>query len=146
MMNRAEKYPNTKYFTYLNQNPKNKFTGDCVIRALSTAMEKPYNDVVIDLAYMQCRYGYDIGDPRLYDKYLVENGWKRYKQPKKDNNKKYTGIEWCEFLQFWNHPDWQRIVANIGTGHVVAIINGKIIDTWDSSSGCIGRMWIKTSY
>ena len=35
------------------------------------------------------------------------------------------------------------IIANIGGHHIVAIIGGKIKDTWDSSSGCIGNIWIK---
>ena len=48
-------------------------------------MQKSYNEVVIDLAHMQCRYGYDVGDTKLYDKYLVANGWKRYKQQRKDD-------------------------------------------------------------
>ena len=38
-MTRQQKYPETGTFHYHNQNPKNRLTGDCIIRAISRAME-----------------------------------------------------------------------------------------------------------
>ena len=58
-MRRQEKYPETSTFHYHNANPKNRFTGDCRIRAISVACEIPYNQVVMDLAQIQCETGYD---------------------------------------------------------------------------------------
>ena len=55
---RQRRYPNTSTFVYHNANPKKKLTTDCVIRALSTAMEKPYQEVVMELAQLQCETGY----------------------------------------------------------------------------------------
>ena len=57
-MNRKERYPDTDTFSYFNANPKNKITGDCVARAICTALELPYNQVVMELAEQQCKTGY----------------------------------------------------------------------------------------
>lgn len=145
-MTRQQKYPDTPYFHYHNQNPRNRITTDCVIRAISTATEIPYNQVVMEMAELQCKTGYDDGDPKLYDLYLKEQGFKKQKQPRKADNTKYTGAEFCKELQ----SDYGyvigkdiRIVAHIGGGHVVAIIDGKVWDTWDSTDGCIGNYWVK---
>ena len=58
------------------------------------------------------------------------------KQPRKANNKKYTGKEFCK-----KHNE--TCVANIGGHHVVCIKNGKVHDIWDSTDGCIGNYWVK---
>ena len=150
---RKSKYPDTSYFHYHNANPKNKITTDCVIRALCTAMDKPYNEVVMDLAKLQCETGYDTCDDKLYDKYLQQNGWVKCKQPKQDFGRKYTGKEFCFAL---SHPiyiedlklsdkefDIHKVIANIGSHHVVAIMDFQIWDIWDSSDGSIGKVWVK---
>lgn len=145
-MKRQDKYPETSTFHYHNANPKNRFTTDCVIRAISTATEIPYIQVVMEMAQLQCETGYDDGDVKLYDKYLQSNGWRKYPQPRKQDNTKYTGKEFCKALQ----SDYGyvigkdiRIVANIGGNHIVAIVDGKVWDIWDSTSKCIGNYWVK---
>lgn len=50
----------------------------------------------------------------------------------------YTGEEFCETL-----CGDEKIVANIGSNHCVAIVNGKVHDTWNSTSRCIGNYWEK---
>lgn len=145
-MNRQQKYPDTTTFHYHNQNPKNRITTDCVIRAISTATEIPYNQVVMELAKLQCETGYDDGDSKLYDKYLQSKGWIKKHQPRKLENTKYTGKEFCREVYegtTWGEGDYTRIVAHIGGNHVVAIIDGKVWDIWNSTDGCIGNYWVK---
>lgn len=148
-MKRQDKYPDTATFHFHNANPKNRFTTDCVVRAISTATEIPYNRVVMELAELQCKTGYDDGDDKLYDVYLKSKGFLKRKQPRKEDNTKYTGKEWCDLLQ--GDFDWvmntdkvKRIVAHIGGHHLVAIIDGRVWDTWNSTGGCIGNYWIKS--
>jgi hypothetical protein len=150
---RKAKYPDTTTFHYHNANPKNKITTDCVIRALATGMQKPYDEVVMELAVMQCETGYDDGDPVMIDRYLKKNGWIKCKQPRKEDNTKYTGKEFCLKLQ---HPiyseeldtlpddfDWHHMIANIGGHHIVAIVEGMVYDIWNSTHKCIGNVWVK---
>ena len=142
MASRQEKYPNTKTFYYYNANPKNRITSDCVVRAISTALEIPYNQVVMEMAELQCKTGYDRGENKCIDMYLESKGWVKRKQPRKDDNTKYTGKEFCEEVQefTFNYPT--RMIANIGGHHIVAIMNGRVYDTWNSTRGCIGNYWV----
>ena len=147
-MTRAEKYPNTDTFMLYNANPKNRITDDCTIRAISLALNIPYNTVVMELAYLQCETGYDATASNLIDRYLVSKGWIKHRQERKANNRKYTGKEFCLWLN--EHSRF------LGTGNVVAMIGGhhivcikcsfnrfKVHDTWDSTDGCVGNWWTK---
>jgi hypothetical protein len=154
-MKRQDKYPDTSTFTYYNANPHHRITGDCIVRAISTALEMDYNTVVMELAQLQCQTGYDGGN-QLIDLYLKSKGWQKHGQPRKANNTKYTGIEFCQVEQKYmlNYryygKEWadgitisNRIVANIGGNHIVAIVDGKVYDHWNSTDGCIGIYWTK---
>ena len=138
-MKREEKYPDTATFRYYNANPKNRITTDCVVRAICTALEMPYNQVVMELAQMQCETGYDDGDKKLFGKYLESKGWVKHKQPRKADNTKYTGTEFCKQLAKKD----KNYVANIGGNHIVAITKGKVNDIWNSTGKCIGNYWTK---
>lgn len=138
-MKRQDKYPETSTFHFYNANPKGRFTGDCRIRAIAAACDVPYNQVVMDLARIQCETGYDQCEKQGIGILLKEYGWVKQSQPRKDDNTKYTGEEFCKYLANKNI----KYVAHIGGHHLVAIVNGKVYDTWDSTDGCIGNYWIK---
>ena len=136
MARREDKYPNTKTFTFYNANPKGKYTCDCVARAVCTALEEPYENVVMEMVEMAIKTGYEYTDSKCIDKYLQSKGWTKMKQPKKANNTKYTGKDF--------HKVFKGVcVANIGGHHMVCIKGGKVYDTWDSTDGCIGNYWVK---
>lgn len=137
-INRRLKYPDTDTFTFYNANTHNRYTTDCVPRAIATALDMPYGETVMELARLQCQTGYDDGDEKLYGLFLEKNGFVKRKQAKKKNNKKYTGKEFCKEI-----ANGRRIVAHIGSHHVVAIVDDKIYDTWDSTDGCVGVYWTK---
>ena len=148
MATRQEKYPETRTFHYYNANPKNRITGDCTFRAICTALEQSWEQTVMEMAELSCRTGYAINDSKGIERYLKEKGWIKHPQPRKTNNTKYTGKEFCKWIKediVWatNGEQLKRIVANIGGGHIVAIIDGKVNDTWDSTDGCIGNYWTK---
>lgn len=146
MASRIKKYPDTETFHYHNQNPKNRITGDCVFRAISLATGISYNKVVYDAADMQCRTGYDPTCSKGIDILLKEYGWVKQKQPRKSDNTKYTGREFCNFLNDIKYKD-SPLICNIGGGHTVTIRKYdnkfKIFDIWNSSDGCIGNYWTK---
>ena len=136
---REEKYPNTETFNFHNANPKNRITGDCVFRAFSLAMGQDYNKTVMEMAELMCETGYALNDSKGEAKYLELKGWTKHPQPKKANGTKYTGKEFCKMIA----NKKERYIAHIGGHHVVAIVNGKVNDTWDSTGGCIGTYWTK---
>lgn len=137
MATRQEKYPETKTFHYYNANPKNRITGDCVVRAICTALKKPYEEVYRELLESCLKSGYSIASKENYSKYLELQGWVKQKQPRKSDGTKYTGKEFCKKLANKN----QTYIAHIGGHHIVAIVDGKVNDIWDSTDGCIGNYW-----
>lgn len=136
MASRREKYPDTKTFKFYNANPKGKYTGDCVVRAICTALDKSYEEVYRELLELCLNTGYALASTENYAKYLELQGWSKNKQTRKNNNTKYTGKEFCK-----NHKD--TCIAHIGGNHIVCIKDGKVHDIWDSTDGCIGNYWTK---
>lgn len=138
-MKREQKYPTTKWFNYYNHNPKNRITGDCAFRAVSLATNIPYNDTVMAMAETMCKTGYALNDTKGIEAYLKSIGWVKHPQPKKPNGKKYTGKEFVETFV----KESECCIANIGGHHIVAIVDGKVQDIWDSTYKCIGNYWTK---
>ena len=148
-MTREQKYPETSTFHYYNANPKNRMTGDCVVRALCTAMGKPYEDVYRELLESALKTGYSIASTENFDRYLKANGWIKNKQPRKADNTKYTGKEFCKELNAEIMAVGKSVIANIGGHHIVCIKEAgehgffKVWDIWDSTYKCIGNYWTK---
>lgn len=138
-MKRSEKYPETNTFHYYNANPKNRFTGDCWLRAVCTGLNEPYNEVLQEMVQVHLETGYEMSCSTAIDKYLASKGWVKHKQPRKRDNTKYTGEEFCKKIADKN----KRYICNIGGHHMVAIVDGKVNDTWNSTDGCIGNYWTK---
>lgn len=144
-------YPDTKYFKFYNANPKENITGDCVIRALCTAMNKPWDEVYKAL----CEIGYKKkampNNKNVYYAYLKECGWIKCKQLRHIDNTKYSGIDLCKELQediTYRTPEGEynihnNLIVNIGAEHIVAIIDGRINDIWNCSSSKVGVLWYK---
>lgn len=148
-MRNQDKWVETNTFHYHNQNPKNRITEDCVARAISAALEQDYNQTIIEMVQMQVKTGYALDGPKGIDKYLQSKGFIKYKQPRKDDNTKYTGEEWCNKISKDKSFLNKNIVANIGGHHTVCIKpregKYKVWDIWNSTDGCIGNYWMKCS-
>lgn len=107
-----------------NENPIARNTGDCVLRALAVATGYGWDATYWAL----CLFGsnhYDWGNSdEVWWEYLDSLGWKRHFLP--DNCPMCFTIE--DFCRKYSEG-----VYIVGCkGHVVAVIDGKYIDTWDS--------------
>lgn len=136
MATRQQKYPNTSTFTYYNANPKGRITCDCVARAICTALDESYEQVLMEMFKLQIESGYEYTDKKGIENYMKLKGWTKMKQPRKSDNTKYIGKEFCKMFK-------GTCVANIGGHHIVCIKDGKVHDIWDSTDGCIGNYWVK---
>lgn len=111
-------------FIMSNPNPKNNYTGDCVIRAISIAEGRDWDDIFIELM-AKC---FDLKDMPSINKawgaYLHSIGYKRHIIPDTCPDC-YTVIDFTR-----DHPQGNYI---LGTGtHVVAVKHGNYYDTADS--------------
>ena len=111
------------YVNY-NPNPERKLVGDCVIRAISKALDQSWDKTYLELM-MQ---GYMLKDMPssnyVWADYLFSKGFQRRTIPD-------TCPVCYTIKQFTrDHPKGTYI---IGTGtHAIAVQDGNYFDTWDS--------------
>lgn len=107
-----------------NLNPFGKHVGDCVVRALSLALDQDWDTTYLELMSQ----GFSMKDMpssnAVWGQYLKNKGYKRYVIPDECPDC-YTVDEFC--------MDNPRGVYILGTGtHVVTVKDGSYYDTWDS--------------
>lgn len=103
-----------------NPNPCRTLVGDCVIRAISIAENRPWLEVYMDI----CATGAIMCDMpssnAVWRSYLIQKGYGEHLTE--------GDIRVVEFTA--KNPKGTFVV---GTGtHVIAIIDGNHLDTWDS--------------
>ena len=107
-----------------NTNPLNNDTGDCVIRAISLAIDKSWDEVYTALSV----YGYDMKDwgnsNAVWNRYLLENGFKRDFIPSTCPYC-YTVSDFCN-----DHPIGNYLLAS--GQHLVCVKNSNYMDSWNS--------------
>ena len=112
-------------YSYYNPHPSKNKIGDCVIRALTKALNKSWEEIYIDLSiegYIKC---YLPNADIVWGKYLIKNGFCRNLIPDDDFGD-YTIEDFC-----MEHPQGTYV---IGTGsHAVAVVDGILFDSWNSS-------------
>ncbi len=145
----------TDTYHFHNENPRGRRTGDCAYRAVSTAVGISWNEAVRGLAEKAIETGYSPDSGECINKFLDGYGFSKMKQPRKADGKKYTGAELCEWLtKHDTGGKFGAMLISIGTYHVACIapiadeackgkIKYKIHDIWDSSTDCVGNIWVK---
>ena len=115
-----------KNYIYTNTNPMKKRNGDCVIQAISIALNKPWEDVYIGLAETGLLIYSLPNNNDTWDLYLRNNGFSRHVIPNTCPDC-YTVIDFCR-----DHPYGTFV---LGTGsHAIAVINGVIRDAYNSGN------------
>ena len=118
-----------------NANPQNNRVGDCTVRAISAALDKEWEQVYIEL----CIQGFLMHDlpnaDYVWGEYLYKNGFRRNILPC-DNGLCVTVEQFCK-----DNPEGIFLVCP--KNHIVAIIDGKFLDTWNSGQEIINYYWKK---
>ena len=112
-------------YSYYNANPYKIRVGDCVIRAISKALNQPWEDTYIDLTIQGYLMGDLLSSNAVWGAYLKSKGFTR-DIISNDCPECYTIEDFCN-----EYPKGTYI---IGTGtHCVTVENGCVFDTWNSS-------------
>lgn len=122
-------------FIMTNPNPQNNFTGDCVIRAISIAEDKPWDDIFIDLMVESFELKDIPSANHVWGSYLHKIGYRRSIIP----NNCPDCYRTKDFVS--DYPYGTYILA---TGsHVIAVKDGNYYDTWDSGDEIPAYFWKK---
>ena len=111
-------------YVQYNENPRNKFVDDCVIRAIATVSGKGWNDTFLGLS-IEAYIEKDLLNSNLvWGNYLMHHGFKKISLPNKCPN--------CYTVREFAH-DFPYKKYVVGDGHhAIAVIYGNYIDTTDS--------------
>ena len=131
---------NTEFYEYENVNPKGKFGGDCVIRAIANALDQSWETTVRELTELGIKKGFLCNDKHLYPQYLESKGFKQMKEPRDVNNRKLTVKE---FIKQREGFPMRTIVANVGSQHVTCIKDSRVRDIWNCSVKIMHAYWVK---
>lgn len=122
-------------FIFRNPNPYGSYVGDCVVRALSIALDRNWYETYIEL----CVQGFTMGDMpssnKVWGELLRSYGFRRHVLP--------DTCPVCYTIRDFAGEHFKgTYIAATGT-HVCAIIDGNYIDTWDSGDETIIYYWHK---
>ena len=106
-----------------NENPANARVGDCVVRAISTALGQDWVKTYAELCVQGLMFCDLPSSNAVWGSYLAHKGYKRFAIPNDCNC--YTVENFCK-----DHPNGTYI---LGTGtHALTVISGNYYDVWDS--------------
>ena len=121
---------------YRNPNPSKQICGDCVVRALSIALEEEWTLIYDDL----CELGRHIyrmpNDKDCFKTYLTRRGFKRIGVSNKKGTKRPTVQSFAEA-----HKEGTYVLEV--ARHVVTVKDGHYYDIWDCGSKSLYGYWAK---
>ncbi len=135
-MTLCKRKPDHELFHFYNANPLNQKTGDCVIRAIATFLDQSWVATYRELAEYGMGFGQMMDCPECYEPFLAEKGFKKERQPRKPNGKKYTVREFCKTIA---EPGKCYIVTM--AGHMAVVNDCRVWDTWDCGGKTVCNYW-----
>lgn len=125
-------------YSQYNPNPvPHNRVGDCVIRAISKALNQSWEETYMGI----CLKGLDMGDMpsgnHVWGEYLKEHGYTRHAIPAEHN-----GVYTVE--NFANDHHKGTFILAI-EGHVVCVQDGVIFDSWNSSNELPVYYWARSN-
>lgn len=127
-----------KYYKYYQPNVKDlkdKY-GDCVIRSLTKAVNKPWIDVFEELLVYARELQCMPNGKACYETYLKANNFTYTGISNKKGSKRPTVKGFAK-----EHKDGTYVVSV--ANHMVTIVDGRYYDTWDSGDCCMYGYWKK---
>lgn len=116
-------------------NPHGGSVGDCAVRAVAAATGQSWEQAYIGLALT----GFALGDMpsanRTWGAYLQKHGFKR-RLVEADCTTCYTVADFAR-----EYPNGVYVLGC--SGHVLAVVNGDWLDSWDSGAECLIYYWYK---
>lgn len=113
-------------YVEVNPNPFGRDTGDCVIRAISIAENRSWDDVYLDMMVRGFFEKDMVETNGFWNAYLKDLGYTRHIIPD-------TCPDCYSVRQFADDNPQGIFILGTGT-HAVAVIDGNYVDAWDSGN------------
>lgn len=111
------------------------FKNDCVVRSISIATEQDYGDVFDDLMKLGSELRAYPNHDKVWQRYLEKTlGWVKNKPPRIEGKLIKLGD--------WNPDHTAAVIRN--SGHLTAMHNGIIKDTWDCRYRPVNSYWTES--
>lgn len=114
-------------FEFYNANPYGRHIDDCVIRSISLLTDRDWKDVYKELVYFSSLEGYMTHDVDFVEDYLDD----RYER--ECHYSKTVG----EFIEEFPYGKYAVTMQ----GHITAIIDGVVYDTFDPRNRVMRCAW-----
>ena len=114
-------------YKYYNNNPHNRHIDDCSIRALSLLTNRSWNETYEELSYLANQ------DSLMMDSVVFLEDYLDYRYPRECHYSKTIG-------EFANEYPYGKYAVSTN-GHLTAIVNGNIMDTFDPSDRIMRCAW-----
>lgn len=111
------------------------FEDDCVIRSISIVLEETYEKVFRELMELGLEMGAYPSHDKVWIKYIESKGLVKNKPPRDHNGKM------CK-LRNWDFKG-SAVVRN--SGHLTAVNNGCVFDSWDCRYRPVNSYWTKAA-
>lgn len=122
-------------YIFYNPNPRGRFVGDCVIRAVCKVTHQDWRTVHADLADLSDEMCNNMCADEVWGEYLRDRGFTRH-SVRNTCPYCYTIRHFCE-----DHPYGIHMLKT--NGHVVSVVNGNYYDTFDSGNDTVMYYWSK---
>lgn len=120
-------------YRYFNPNPVGNRTRDCVIRAISAALNMSWDDAFDIIADRAKAMGETMDENAVYGSILRQCGFYRAVPPNTCPDC-YSARDFC-----LSHPYGVYVLGF--TGHVATVIDGQVWDSFDSSDEIVSYYW-----
>ena len=124
------------YINY-NANPKGLKTGDCVIRALSKATGKSWDEVYTELSEIGFKKKRLPNEDPVFKAFLKNNNFIESPAIRNEDGKMISVEEFSKKVD----ADTMYIIQT--RRHLTVVFNGDIYDTWDTSRKTAGIFYFK---
>lgn len=127
-------------YKFHNVNPKGRRTGDCSTRALVGVLGINYSEALklqCEVAAQSC---YGVTDKQVMEKVLKKFHWKKMKQPRKPDGKKYKVKELDEII---SEKQLNKGVFVSIAGHHTCVKGYNILDTWNCGEYTVRNYYVK---
>jgi hypothetical protein len=114
-------------YKFYNANAKGRFTNDCVVRAISLAEDKTWNETYNELSEIAQINGIILDDVEFVEPFLDS----RYKRA--CYRETYVG----DFIE--QHPKGVYLITM--NGHITCVIDGVLYDTFDCRDKIMWCAW-----